>query len=114
MKMSMDITKIHLSLDSIAGGKEVLLLDFKEQFTYQNNQLTDKISGYKCRILLPSNGYEQIFVKVADMPKIPEELLSNGEPINITFEDFEGHIYRDYKNSSYALTCRAKSIVLLK
>ena len=110
----MDISKIQLNLESVAGGKEVLLLDIKEQYAYENNQLTNKLDGYKCKCVLPKNGYEQLVVKIDTNPHISPDLITSGEPIKVSFENFEGKIYRDYQKNTYALSCKAKSLVVLK
>lgn len=110
----MEISKIRLTVESIAVSKEFLLLEITKIFAFEDNRLTDKLLGYKCKCILPHNGYEQVFVKVTDEPKIPQELLSSGEPIKVTFDCFEGRIYRNYKSGIYAISCSAKSVVLLK
>lgn len=111
--MSMDITKIRLNLEAVAGGKEVLLLEIREQYAYENNKLSDKIE-YKCRFVLPENFYEQLVVKVLTKPLISQELLQRGEPVRVTLEGFEARIYRNYQNSTYGLSCKAKSLIVLK
>jgi len=109
-----------VSLKSANEGNEKVIVVGKEPvFEYDNaiQQYTSEIVGTKYHIILHSNKYQQLSVKINGedpMPELTNEILqeanANGSPILVVFK--EGHVRSGEFNGRDSLTAKATSAEL--
>ena len=112
----MDINKLRIfDPDCLSISGRIILIGIELSRVYENGKYTDTIDGYKLKCIFPDNGYEKATIKVQTKPPINQEAIENSSnPIFCNFEEFEAKIYRDFKNNSFRLSCKAKSVLILK
>ncbi len=106
----MDITKLQIGLNALSAGGPLVAVEVKEVYAYENGKKTGTIEAYKVDIIAIQNNYERFTVRIANKPLITEEQLGKA---CVTFENFAAKIYRDFKNNSYALSCKADSVTIV-
>lgn len=113
----MELSKLLIEPKNVLRGEDLAILtDIRESHPYENGKANPNIvDGYKLNCVCPSNGFERITVHVQDKPAITKETLDNAEtPVKVRFESPDFKIYRDYRNNTYALSCKAKSVTIVK
>lgn len=111
----MEISKIKPSLENVAGSKVMILQSVQPSYTYENGHKTDNQDGWSCDFVCLDNGYEKLRCKVISKIPISQEMIEASEsPIKCTLDGFECKIYRDFKNNTYAISCKAKALIIMK
>ncbi len=58
--------------------------------------------------------YNKFVVKVAEKPSFTQEQIDNAtSPLYVTFKEFEGRIYKNFKTGTYEISCKAQSVHLV-
>jgi hypothetical protein len=113
----MKINQIRLNMDSITlAGNKVRLIGIRPTHEYKDNAMTDNIIGTTYNCVAEENNFEKFRVKVDNINPIisAEQLEESKTPIYISFQDFEGKLYKSWKTNTWAITCKAKSASIVK
>ncbi|WP_395549394.1 MULTISPECIES: hypothetical protein [unclassified Lacrimispora] len=113
----MDVSKLYLSTESLAGkgSKRIYITSCKEVTSYVDGKATDSIENYRIECVFPDNQYEKVIIKVTDKPPVTQEMIDKAEsPITVSLQDLECKLYRDFKNNTYSISCKAKALALVK
>lgn len=98
------------------GADSAILIGYSPLMEYDadTKKRTKKQIGTGYEIVIPSNNYEKLLVKIKNdlKPTINLEELEN-KAIKCGFKNFKAKFYRDYKSNSYLLTASADSIIIL-
>lgn len=99
----MNLRNIELDFPSISGGSNnAILTAIEYMFAFKDGKKTDEKDGYKVVIVLYTNSYEKISVKLSKLDASILERYSNNyiqernsslNPILVSFEGFKGKIY---------------------
>lgn len=110
-----DITKIQLTFNQIFGGDFAVPVEITEAKKYENGKYTDEVECYKVTALcVCDKSYDKVVVKVLEKPPVTNEEIQKAQtPMQIRFQDFTSNLYRDYKNNTYQLTCKARALQIV-
>lgn len=104
------INEIEISLEQIAKGNTLILVDIAPYKEYVDGKATDKTMGYRYTCVCPDNKFEKITIKVEESkPLLSSEEIALTGTIKVSPLGFEGRFYRD-KNGEYILSAKAKEI----
>lgn len=107
----MEITKLHLDENSLSNGGELLAVDIRTVKHYEGGQATDR-SDYKVSVVAVKNGYNRFDITISEKPLFD---IQEGNPVPVTFEGLSVKTYRKFDgNTGYGLSCKAKSVSLVK
>ncbi|RFZ78803.1 hypothetical protein DS742_11890 [Lacrimispora amygdalina] len=99
------------------GTDSALMIGYAPIFEYdkESKQKTEKITGHAYEIVLDSNNFDKLFVKIlGDLkPAISLEDIQSVSAVRCTFKGFKARFYRNYKTNEYLLTASADSIVII-
>lgn len=109
-----EITKIILPLTVVAGSDSVLITDVSQVKNFVDGKPTDKIWGYKYKVVCPSNKYCQFDIKIEQpTPTItPQELEAKGGTVKAKLKGFIGKFYKN-RNGEYQFTAKATGIEVI-
>lgn len=107
----MDLTKLNVPLSALTKDKPVVVTSVSEVHEFKDGRSTDEIVAYRVEVVATGNSFEKFTVKVTEKPMITEEQL--GKAV-VSFVDFEGKIYRDFKNNRYDISCKARAVNVVK
>lgn len=54
----------NLRIDSASLGQKMLLVDIRPVYEYQNNQRTERVTGYRYDVALPTHSLDKLGVKI--------------------------------------------------
>lgn len=111
------INSLTLSFSVIAKSDYAIAVNAAPFFNYVDGKKSgDTPAGIRLDVILPSNRFERISVKVPGMnhPLTPENFKETEASFKVKFSpDFEGKFYQT-PSGDYGLTCRASSFELIK
>lgn len=106
--------KIKISLEQIANGNQLLLVDIQPIKEFIDGKPTDKITSYRYSCVCPQNKFEKISIKVEEaQPCISTTDLAEKGTIKVTPLNFEGKFYKD-RSGEYQFTAKADKIEVMK
>lgn len=110
--MSIRPNNISLNFFGVAKSDTARLIGIRPQIDFNT-----KIQvGYIYEVLLESNGFNKINIKVEDLTPLltAEQLSETKEPVYITCQGFESKFYLSDKTKNYELTCKANKVIFAK
>ena len=112
----MDVNNLRIfDSDCLSISGRIILIKIEASRVFEGGKYTDVIDYYKATCIFPDNGYEKVIVKIQQKPQITQEVIDSAQnPIYCNFEDFEAKFYRDFKKNSVGISCKAKSVVIVK
>lgn len=122
----MDLKKIKVDVKKTIG-KDLRLVDIRENYLYEDGKRTDKLNGYSFIVLVPALGFEKIAVRIKDINNIKqwEEALEpfqdeEGEEvipeISVEFEKIKIKLYQNYNSlqKEIEMSVTAENIIYVK
>ncbi|KOF09466.1 hypothetical protein AC739_15200 [Planococcus glaciei] len=111
-KMTLKPNHVKLTFEGVAKSDKGRLIGIRPWIDYNSKAQL----GFTYEILLESNGFEKIQVKVENHPPLftGEDLSVMTEPIYLTFENFVSTFYFANKSQSFELTCKASKALIFK
>ena len=107
----MEITKVRLTLSSLTNDGPAIVTSVSEAHRFEDGKVTDEIEGYKVEVVATGNGFEKFSVKVAEKPAISDAMLGKA---SVDFDGFEAKPYKDFRNNTVGISCKAKSVNVIK
>ena len=111
----MDILSAKLGEEAVFGSSKLAyLIGIRESHPYEEGRpKQDVVDGYKLDCIAPDNKYERITVHVQTKPPVSQDQIDkSADPITVTFTDFSAKIYRDFRKNTYAISARAKAVIV--
>lgn len=110
----MNINKITINLQQVAGADTVLITDVRPVKEFQDGKQTDKIIGYSYSVVCPANKYEAFSIKIEQQqPAISlDELAAKGGTVKAKVKGFEGRFYQN-KSKDVLFTAKATGIEIV-
>jgi len=110
--------KIELQDIQALGSKEVILLEQKEVTIYEDKKPTDKKQKV-CVVVCPSNEFNKVNVKIAgNLIDVSNEVIqkknSTLDCIFVSFKNFKGSLYTDYKTNEIKVSASADEVCITK
>lgn len=99
------LSDIHLDVDRLFDGNQMLADDPVPYYVYKDGQRTDNIEGYRYSVVLPNTKFEKVTVKV------PGEMVELTKGQRVVFDDLEGKLFQDFKTKAVVPTFSASNIV---
>ena len=109
-------TNFKFTFSQIANADFGLAVNASTYTNYVDGKSDGTIAGIRLEVVLPSNRYKKISVKLPGQnpPLSPESFKENGSTYKVTFSpDFEGKFYKT-SSGEYALSCKATTLTLEK
>lgn len=100
----MNITDVAIDTRKTLGS-QMLLVDVRPIFEYNNGKRSDNITGYKYEICLPERMFEKISVKILGSQRIEKPECGS---IEVDFVNLELYIY--WMSNTYHIGARASDI----
>lgn len=112
----MKISNVHLKLENLTNGGDVILTEYRPAFAYRDGKRIDtEVVGRKATVVLPSNAYDTLTVTVADPVDAISPALAKAsaekKPLYVTFDNFEARIYVMQGNAGVSARASAIHIV---
>ena len=111
----MEFKKIRLLQGQVFGSEKLLVTKVFPVMKFVDGHYTQDVDHYNVEgVAVDDKTYDKVTVKVAEKPSFTQEQIDNAtSPLYVTFKEFEGRIYMNYKTGKPEVTCKAQSAQLV-
>lgn len=93
----------------------MLLHDEEDLFEYVDGKATEKVIGYKAKVLVAESGMESIIVKMENVKPVltKEQIQERGGLVKVRFKNLTAKPYFSDREKEYKLSYRAEGLEVL-